>query len=319
LDKEAVYVGIDVSSTHLDIGVLPDGGVWRVSNDSDGHATVIERLTALSPTLIVIEATGGAESAVAGELAATEMPVAVVNPRHTRDFARSTGRLAKTDAIDAMMLARFGEAVRPEARSLPGEAEQELRGLISRRHQIVGMITSEKNRLPKATTRVRPQIAEHIAWLEGTLGDLSQELNEFIQASPLWRAKDDLLKSVPGVGSVASSVLVAHLPELGRLNRKEVASLVGVAPHNRDSGLFRGKRTVWGGRAPVREALYMATLVATRFNPIIKAFYTRLCETGKPKKVALIASMRKLLTILNVMVRDQRKWDPTKGTNPTKA
>ncbi len=319
MSKEAVYVGIDVSLAHLDVGVSPHGDVWQVPNDLEGYSTLRDRLTTLSPTLVVMEATGGIEAAVAGELATAEMPVAVVNPRQVRDFARSTGRLAKTDAIDAVMLARFGEAVKPEVRPLPGEDEQELRGLVARRRQIVGMITSERNRLPKATRRVRFQIEEHIAWLEGKLGGLNEEIDRFIQSSPLWRAKDDLLESVPGVGPVASSVLLAQLPELGTLNRRQIASLVGVAPHNRDSGRFQGKRTVWGGRASVRAALYMATLVATRFNPVIKAFYTRLCEAGKPKKVALTASMRKLLTILNVIVRDQTYWDPTRHQRPSNA
>ena len=319
MSKEDVYVGIDVSLTHLDVGVWPQGEAWQTPNAPEGYCALTDRLTTLSPTLVVMEATGGIESVAAGELVAAGMPVAVVNPRQVREFARSTGRLAKTDAIDAVMLARFGEAIKPEARPLPGEDEQELRGLVARRRQIVGMITSERNRRPRTIRVVRSQIEEHIAWLERQLGDLNEELDRIIQASPLWRVKDDLLKSVPGVGPVASSVLLAQLPELGRLNRKEVASLVGVAPHNRDSGRFRGNRTVWGGRAAVRAALYMATLVATRFNPVIKVFYTRLCEAGKPKKVALTASMRKLLTILNVIVRDQTYWDPTRHQHANNA
>ena len=316
MEADKTYVGVDVSSSELVLGILPSGEVWEAANDPEGIAALRNRVEALEPTLAVLEASGGSEVLVAGELAAAGVPVAVVNPRQVRDFARATGRLAKTDAIDAVVLARFGEAIKPPVRPLPGESEQELRALIARRCQVVGMITAERNRLPKATVYVQPGINQHIAWLEGQLSDLNEELERFIQSSPLWQAKDHLLRSVPGVGPVASTVLLVHLPELGRLNRKEIASLVGVAPHNRDSGRFRGKRSVWGGRAQVRSALYMATLVATRFNPVIKAFYTRLCEAGKPKKVALTASMRKLLTILNVMVRDQAHWDPTRHQRP---
>ena len=259
----------------------------------------------------MLEATGGLESAVAGELVAAGLEVTVVNPRQVRDFARATGRLAKTDAIDAGMLARFGEAVQPEARALPDAQTQELRGLVARRRQVVAMLTAECNRLPRATKRVRPQIKSHIAWLRRQLDSLDQELAALVQTSPLWRARENLLSSVPGIGPVTATCLLAELPELGRLNRKQIAALVGVAPHNRDSGTYRGKRSVWGGRAPVRASLYMATLVATRFNPVIKIFYDRLCAAGKPKKVALTACMRKLLTILNRMLNTQSPWKPT--------
>ena len=319
MEADNRYIGVDVSSSDLVVGVWPTGDVWEVANDPKGVSALRRRVEALSPALIVLEASGGYESEVVGELAAAELPVVVVNPRQPREFARATGRLAKTDSIDAMMLARFGQAVKPPVRELPGESEKELRGLVARRRQIVGMIAAERNRRSKATVYVQGQIEQHIAWLREQLDDLDKDLGDFIQSSPMWRVKDDLLRSVPGVGPVASSVLLVELPELGRLNRRQIASLVGVAPHNRDSGSFRGKRSVWGGRAQVRSTLYMATLVATRFNPVIKSFYTRLCEAGKPKKVALTASMRKLLTILNIMVRDRAPWDPTRHTQPAES
>lgn len=311
MEADERYIGVDVAASELVVGVLPTGEVWQVANDPGGISELKDRVVELSPALIVLEASGGYEAEVAGELTDAGMPVVVINPRQTREFARSTGRLAKTDTIDALALARFGQAVKPEVRPLPKKSEKELRALVDRRRQIVGMITAERNRLPKATVYVRRQIERHIAWLQMQQDDLGRDLDQLIKSSPIWRARDDLLRSVPGIGPVASSVLLVGLPELGRLNRKEIASLAGLAPHNRDSGRFRGKRSVWGGRAHVRSALYMATLVACRYNPVIRAFYRRLCGAGKPKKVALVASMRKLLTILNVMVRDQSSWDPT--------
>ena len=312
MEADERYIGVDVAASELVVGVLPTGEVWQVANDPGGISELKDRVVELSPALIVLEASGGYEAEVAGELTDAGMPVVVINPRQTREFARSTGRLAKTDTIDALALARFGQAVKPEVRPLPKKSEKELRALVDRRRQIVGMITAERNRLPKATVYVRRQIERHIAWLQMQQDDLGRDLDQLIKSSPIWRARDDLLRSVPGIGPVASSVLLVGLPELGRLNRKEIASLAGVAPHNRDSGRFRGKRSVWGGRAHVRSALYMATLVACRYNPVIRAFYRRLCGAGKPKKVALVASMRKLLTILNVMVRDQSSWDSTR-------
>lgn len=302
------YVGIDVSSDDLVVGMVPAGELWQVSNDAQGIASLKERLESIAVDLIVLEACGGYERLVAAELSGAGLPLAIINPRQAREFARATGRLAKTDAIDAELLARFGEALKPAVRPLPRQSEQEFRELIARRRQIVGMITAEKNRLHRSRGQVRVGIKLHIDWLSEQMDDLDEGLCELIENSPIWRVKDDLLQSVPGIGRVASSVLLAQLPELGSLNRKQIASLVGVAPHNRDSGRLRGKRTVWGGRAQVRSALYMATLVATRFNPVIKNFYTRLCNAGKPKKVALIASMRKLLTILNAIIRTQLHW-----------
>jgi len=303
-----VYIGIDASASSLEVAAHPGGEVWTVSNDGAGISELVERLQATRPALVVLESSGGVELAVTGGLAAAGLPVVVVNPRQVRDFARATGRLAKTDAIDARILARFAAAVQPEVRPLPDESAQELNALAARRRQLVEMVVAEKNRLRTARGRVARQIREHIRWLEHCLEEVGQNLGNLIQASPLWRAKDDLLQSTPGVGPVLSITLLANLPELGKLDRRQIAALVGIAPFNRDSGAFRGKRTVWGGRSKVRAALYMAALVATRYNPVIQAFYHRLVAAGKPKKVALTACMRKLLTILNAMMRHQTPW-----------
>ena len=302
------YVGIDVARDRLDVAQRPGTEVWWVTNDERGIADLVARLRALRPTLVVLEATGGLQVPLVGALMAAELPVVVVNPRQARDFARATGRLAKTDTIDAQVLARFAEAVRPALRPLPDAATQQLSALLTRRRQLVEMLTAEKNRLRTAAPAVRDHIKEHILWLERSLSDLDRELEQAIHSSDMWRAQDDLLQSAPGVGPVVSTTLLAALPELGALNRKEIAALVGVAPLNRDSGSFRGKRTVWGGRPQVRAVLYMATLVASRRNPVIRAFYQRLLAAGKPKKVALTACMRKLLTILNAMIRHRTPW-----------
>ncbi len=268
------------------------------------------QIVPLKPSGVVLEATGGFEMLVASELELAGLPVSLVNPRQVRSFARAIGRLAKTDAIDAQVLAQFAEAVKPPVRPLPDADTRELRALVDRRRQLLEILTSERNRLRHATKRVRALIEEHIRWLKQQLGDLDKDISEFIRSSPMWRAQEDLLRSVPGVGPVLSSTLLTHLPELGSLNRGQVAALVGVAPLNRDSGAFRGKRSVWGGRTAIRSALYMAALVATRYNPVIKAFYHRLCAAGKPKKVALTACMRKLLITLNSMLRHRTLWDP---------
>ena len=303
-----VYIGIDVAKDWLDVAQRPGGEAWRVSSDATGIATLVKRLKGLRPALVVLEATGGLEIPAVAALAAAGLPAVVVNPRQVREFARATGRLAKTDAIDAQVLAQFGEALQPEVRPLPDTATQELSALVARRRQLIEMLTAEKNRLRMATKKVRRNIETHIRWLEGELLDLDDGLGEVIRSSPVWRERDNLLRSVPGVGPVLSSVLLADLPELGKLSRKEVAALVGVAPLNRDSGKFRGRRQVWGGRSQVRATLYMAALVASRYNPAIKRFYQRLLSGGKPKKVALTACMRKLLTILNAMTRAQTSW-----------
>jgi transposase len=310
MEDSRLFVGIDVSSDHLDVCVRPTGAAWRVPYDSQGIRGLVDQLDELAPDLVVLEATGGIELALTGELAAAGLPVAVVNPRHVRDFARAGGKLAKTDALDARVLAHFAEAMQPERRPLPDASTQELRALVARRRQVVEMMTAERNRLRTATPRIRPQLDEHILWLKARLEELDKGLGNFIRSSPVWRTTETVLRSTPGVGPVLTMTLLAGLPELGTLNRGEIAALVGVAPFNRDSGTLRGKRTVWGGRAQVRAVLYMATLVATCHNPVIRAFYQRLCAAGKPKKVALTACMRKLLTILNAMVMHGHPWNP---------
>ncbi len=305
-----LFVGIDVSKRCLDVAVRPTGEVWQSPNDACGITTLVEHLVELAPCLVVLEATGGIELALTVEGAAAGLPIAVVNPRHVRDFARAGGKLAKTDALDAQVLAHFAEAMQPESRPLPDATTRELKALVARRRQLVEMITAEKNRLRSATPLVRPQLQGHIRWLESSLGELDKDLGDYIRSSPIWRANDKTLRSTPGVGPVLTMTLLAGLPELGELNRGQIGALVGVAPFNRDSGTLRGKRSVWGGRSQVRAALYMATLVATRFNPVIRDFYQRLCAAGKPKKVALTACMRKLLVILNAMIKHNRTWNP---------
>ena len=302
------FVGIDVAKDRLDLAWRPTGERWTAPNTERGICSICRRLRAPAPALIVLEATGGLELPLTGALAAARLPVVVVNPRQSRDFAKATGRLAKTDALDAAVLAQFAEAVRPEPRPLPDAATQALSALLLRRRQLIGMLTAEKNRLGSSPAPVRKAIVAHIRWLESRLAELDADLACTIRESPLWREKDDLLQSTPGVGPVLALTLLASLPELGTLTRQQIAALVGVAPLNRDSGRFRGGRRVWGGRAHVRAALYMGTLVATRFNPVIRAFYHRLCAVGKAKKVALTACMRKLLTMLNAMLKHQTPW-----------
>ena len=304
------FVGIDVSKATLDIASLPDAETWTVTNDDAGLAELLPRLVTLRPTLIVLETTGGFESATVAACAKLGLPVIVVNPRQVRDFAKAMGRLAKTDAIDALTLALFGERVRPAVRPLPDEAAQLLDALLTRRRQLLEMLVAEKNRLGFARGPVKRDITTHIRCLEKRLADVDGDLAAAIAASPLYRAQDDLLRSVPGVGRVTALTLLGKLPELGRLSRREIAALVGVTPLNHDSGQIRGKRFVWGGRAPVRAVLYMAALVGVKHNPTLRTFYTRLCAAGKVFKVAITACMRKLLTILNAMVRHQRRWDP---------
>ena len=304
-----VTVGIDVAKARLAVATRPAGEPWQVPNDAAGVAALAARLVALAPALVVLEATGGLERLVAAALVAAGLPVAVVNPRQVRDFARAVGQLAKTDALDAALLARFAEAVRPPPRPLPDAEQQALAALLTRRRQVVVLLTAERQRL--GTVRVAPvrrRIEAHLVWLEGELAALDDALGRALRASPAWRAREDLLRSVPGVGPVVATTLLAELPELGALDRKRIAALVGVAPVARDSGLLRGPRLVWGGRGRVRAALYMAALVATRFNPIFRAFYARLLAAGKAKKVALVACVRKLLTILNAIVRSATPW-----------
>lgn len=305
-----VFVGIDVSKAQLDVAVRPEGR-FSVVHDEHGVAELLTQFHALRPTLIVLEATGGMELPLTSALALAGLPVVVINPRQVRDFAKATGQLAKTDAIDAQVLAHFAEVIRPEPRPLPDEQTQALAALVARRQQLIEMLTAEKNRLASARTSVRKNLRAHIAWLERALRQADTDLADAIRQSPVWREKDELLRSVPGIGPVLTSTLLANLPELGTLTHKQIAALVGVAPLNRDSGRLRGRRTVWGGRAHVRTALYMGAIVAARFNPVIRAFYQRLCAAGKAKKVALVACMRKLLTILNAMLKHRTPWSPT--------
>jgi transposase len=307
--NEKIVIGIDVSKASFDVAVYPTGESWNSSNDKADIAALSQRLQELAPGLIVLESTGGLELPLVSELVALSLPVVVVNPRQVRDFAKAVGKLAKTDSIDAHMLAKFGQAVRPEIRPLKDEQTQELTALLVRRRQVVDMLTAEKNRLQGVSSkRVRSDIVAHIKWLEKRLKDVDGGLRKFIEASPVWHVKDKILQSTPGVGPVLSLTLIANLPELGSLNRKQIAALVGVAPLNRDSGFFRGSRSVWGGRAHVRSVLYMSTLAAVRCNPALKSFHQRLIDAGKKPKVALTACMRKLLTILNAMIRDQNLW-----------
>ena len=303
------YIGIDVAKDHLDVHALPSGEAWRSANDPDGIDALVARAAALGPALVVLEASGKYEAPCAAALAAAGVPVAVVNPRQARDFGKSTGQLAKTDSLDAAMLALFAERVRPEPRALPDAETEALAAVLARRRQLITMLVSEKNRAHVAAPPVRKSIAKHIRWLEKELGAVDDDLRQAIRESAAWRAKDDLLRAVPGVGRVLATTLLADLPELGRLNRREIAALVGVAPLNRDSGRYRGERSVWGGRAAVRTALYMGALAAVRSNPPVRALYERLVAKGKPKKVALVACMRKLLVTCNAMMRDEAAWD----------
>lgn len=307
----ARFAGIDVSKAALDVALRPSGEHWCSTNDEAGIAELVGRLRPLAPELLVLEATGGLERLVVAALALAGLPVAVVNPRQVRDFAKATGRLAKTDALDAAALAHFAEAIRPAPRPLPDAQSQALAALVERRHQVVAMLTAEKNRFQQALPAVRPKVAAHIAWLEQALKELDGELDQMLHASPLWRERDHLLRSVPGIGPTVSLTLLAHLPELGQGSVKHVATLVGLAPLNRDSGTWRGTRAIWGGRRQVRAALYMAALVGVRHNPALRSFYERLLARGKPKKVALTACMHKLLIILHAVLRDRAPWQPS--------
>jgi transposase len=304
----ATFVGLDISKSQIEGVARPGDAPLCVPHTEDGIATLVSQLRALKPTLIVLEATGGYEVAVATALGLATLPVAIVNPRQVRDFAKALGRLAKTDAIDAQVIALFAERVRPEPRPLPDEAHQELAAIIARRRQLVEMLVAERNRLALARQAVRADLRQHIRWLERRLGDIDDQIASLIRQSPLWRAQDNLLRSVPGVGPVTASALLVGLPELGRISRRQIAALVGCAPLNHDSGRWRGQRVTWGGRATIRGVLYMATLVATRWNPTIRAFYRRLRDAGKAPRVAVIAAMRKLLTILNAIVKNQTPW-----------
>lgn len=304
-----LFVGIDISKDQLDVAIRPTGEEYHVGNNEEGIVELVDRMKRLVPQLIVMEATGGYEAAAAIALGIAGLPVAVVNPRQARDFAKSLGRLAKTDRIAAKTLAHFADAIRPEPQKLPDEQTIMFQSMLVRRRQLINMLVAEKNRYGMTHESQKLRVAEHIKWLESDLADLDKELEEQLQQSPIWQEKEKLLRSVPGVGPVTVMTVLAELPELGQINRKKIAALVGVAPFNCDSGKMHGKRAVWGGRAVVRNALYMATLSATRHNEVIRAHYQHLLAEGKPKKVALVACMRKLLTILNAIIRTMKPWE----------
>lgn len=312
-------VGIDVAKEQVELFASSTGRGWTAANSEEGIDQVLRSLGELEPELIVLEATGGLELPLVSALSVAGLPVVVVNPRQVRDFAKALGRLAKTDRIDAQVLAHFGEAVRPEVRALKDEQTQTLTAIMTRRRQLMEMLTAEKNRLGISRKVVRKDIQRHIGWLEARLGEIDKDLAEVIKECPAWREKDQLLRSVPGVGPVLSCSILCELPEIGRLSGKKIAALVGVAPFNRDSGTLKGKRSVWGGRRNVRSVLYMAALVASRFNPVIKDLYQRLVAAGKLAKVALTACMRKLIVILNAMVRTGQPWRSKSRAEPVPA
>ena len=306
--EETICVGVDVAKSTLDVAASNSKETSQFDNNHQGITSAVRYIAGLNPVRIILEATGKYEIPLVAELQANHLPVVIVNPRQVRDFARATGVLAKTDRIDARILALFGLQVQPEVRLLPDQKTRELSSFLARRRQLIEMLTAENNRLLQADINIRPGIKIHIAWLEEAISTINDYLDQQIQSSPSWLEKDNLLKSVPGVGKVVSTTLLIELPELGNLSRRKIAALVGVAPLNRDSGTLRGKRTVWGGRAKLRAVLYMAALVGVRHNPVIAAFYERLLKAGKAKKVALVACMRKLLTILNAMIRSKTVW-----------
>jgi transposase len=307
---DGMFVGIDVSKDRLDVHLRPSGDTFAVMHDGEGIAALIQRLSVAAPELVVLEATGGLQTRVAASIAAAGLPTAVVNPRQVRDFARATGRLAKTDALDAEAIARFAESVRPEPRPLSDEAGQALQALIARRRQLIEMRVAEKNRRQQVReAKLRKRLDSHLDWLAEAIAEIDTDIDGHIKGSPIWRAKENLLTSVPGVGGTIARILIADLPELGALTRRRIAALVGVAPMNRDSGTMRGRRYIAGGRPTVRTALFMATMTAIRCNPAISAAYRRFVAAGKPKMTALVACMRKMLTILNAVIRDARAWN----------
>jgi transposase len=308
LEVSLIFVGIDVCKAQLDVAIRPTAQILSVPNDKAGIKTLVKHLKKLRPTLVVLESTGGLERQVMLALVGAKISVVMANPRQVRDFAKSTGQLAKTDRIDAAVLAHYAEAIRPQPRPLPDELTLELKALTVRRRQIIDMIVAEKNHLATASKAIKKRITAHITYLEQELDDADQDLDRFIGKNPLWKENQEILCSTPSIGPVSSRTMLAELPELGTLGRKQIAALVGVAPFPRDSGTLKGRRTIWGGRASVRGALFMATLVATRFNPVIRDFYKRLKAKGKPSKVALVACMHKLLTILNAMIKNNTRW-----------
>lgn len=310
----SVFVGIDVAKRHLDVHILPKNAASRYTNSRAGIGALTKMLQKHRPELVVLEATGRLEIPAAVALCAAGIPVAIVNPRHVRDFARASGQLAKTDALDARVIATYGSALHPDARPMPDSLTLKLQGLLARRRQLVDMVVAEKNRLDRAHPAARKDVREHIEWLGKRLKRADRELNELIKHSPQWRERDARYQSVPGVGPVVSHTLLIDLPELGSISHKSIAKLVGVAPLNRDSGAARGTRSVWGGRTHVRSALYMASLAALRANPVIREHYQKLRALGKPPKVAQVACMRKLLVILNAIAEKNTAWSPQELT-----
>ncbi len=305
---EAFYVGIDVSKSRLDVHVRPGGESFAVARDGEGLTILVARLREWSPRLVAVEATGGFESTVAAAVGGAGLPLVVVNPAQVRHYAQALGRRAKTDAVDAEVIARFAEATRPEVRPLPDVETQLLADLVARRRQIVVMMAAERQRAPRLPKRLRKSCERVIAMLEKELAALDRDIDTTVKASPAWQAKEDLLASVPGIGNTTARTLIAELPELGALDRRKIASLVGIAPFTRQSGQWKGKSFIGGGRKTVRSALFVATMAAVRHNPIIRDFRQRLLAAGKPKMVAMIACMRKLLVILNAIARDQKPW-----------
>ena len=316
MTETETIIGIDVSKAYLDLWVRPGGRAWRCDYGKAELSEVVLELSRLKPDGIIVEATGGLEVPLVAELSAADLPVVVVNPRQVREFGRASGRLAKTDRMDAQLLADFGATMRPEARPLPDACLRELRALVTRRRQLIGMQTQERNRRRQAPERVVQQIQEHLVLLGEQVAQLDRDIAALMESNAVWRAQATLLRTIPGVGPILTATLIAHLPELGKASHKEIAALVGVAPYNRDSGTMRGKRTVWGGRRQLRSVLYMATLVAAQYNPTIRAFDQRLRAAGKAPKVALTACMRKLLTICNAMIKTATPWNLA-GPSPT--
>lgn len=305
------FIGIDVSKAALDVCIQPSGQALHVAYDEAGIGRIVERLQEARPVLIVMEATGGLEIRLASELASAGLPVAVINPRQARDFAKATGQLAKTDRVDATVLAAFAQAIRPQARPLKDADTRALNDMVSRRRQLIAMRVQETLRLGTAASRpLQKSLNKHIAWLDKQIAEVDGDLSKRLRGSDVWRAKDDLLRAIPGVGAITSLTMLAKCPELGTLNRREIAALAGVAPLANDSGKHRGKRFIWGGRADVRAVLYMATVSAIRCNDTIKTFAERLKKAGKPPKVVIVACMRKLLTIMNVMLKNNAAWNP---------
>jgi transposase len=305
---ESITVGIDVSKDHLDVAIHPSGETLNVERSASGLEVLVGRLKTLGPGIVALEATGGFETVVAAALGAAALPVAIVNPAQVRAFATALGQRAKTDPIDAAVIAHFAAVTRPRARALPDEETQILADLVQRRRQIIEMIGAESQRLKRAPASLRKSIARLLKALQKELTSVDTDIDGAVRGSPAWQEKEDLLSSVPGIGRTISRTLIAEMPELGQLNRKEIAALAGLAPYTRQSGQWRGRSFIGGGRSSVRAALFMGALVAKRHNPVLKTFFDRLCAAGKPKMVALIAVARKLLTILNAMLRDQKQW-----------